>query len=394
MKTIGLLGGMSFESTVIYYNLINKIISYKLGNFNSAKIILNSVNFNDIVNCQLKNNWRKSSEILGKAAQSLENSGADFILICSNTMHKVYDEIKSYVNIPIIHIVDVLSKEIKENDLNNIILFGTKYTMEEEFYKNRLIKNGINVLIPDEEDRIIINNIIFNELCKGEIKESSRNEYIKIINKLKIKGAEGIILGCTEIGLLISDNYIDLPLFDTTKIHSKYAVEYALNYKTDRLLIRPFKLSDADLLYKYASDKELAYNCGFKPIDNIDESRYIIKNVLDKAFAIVIRNTNKLIGAIAIKNIDNEHEIGYWIGKEYQNNGYGTEALNLIINIGFNVLGLDSININHFEGNNASKRLIEKAKFKYIGTQKNYYVKLIDKKVNRLNYVLNREDLE
>lgn len=228
MKTIGLIGGMSWESTIPYYKIINEEIKEKLGGLHSAKIILYSVEFDEIEKCQSSGNWEKSAVILGKAAKALETAGADFILICTNTMHKVYTQIQSAVRIPVIHIADATIAELKKNKISSAGLLGTRYTMTQDFYKQRLIEQGVNVIVPDEEDIVHVNEIIFHELCVGKIKQSSRKKFLEVMERLKNKGTEGIILGCTEIGLLVKQNDFELPLFDTTEIHAKRAVELAL----------------------------------------------------------------------------------------------------------------------------------------------------------------------
>lgn len=228
MKIIGLLGGMSWESTVPYYQIINEEVKNKLGGLHSAKIILYSVEFDEIEKCQSSGNWEKSGDILGKAAQNLEAAGADFILICTNTMHKVVPQISSMIDIPIIHIADATADELQMNQIEKVGLLGTKYTMTQDFYKKKLIDRGIDVIIPDDTDIDVINDIIFHELCLGIIKEESRIKFKKIIESLKKKGATGVILGCTEIGLLIHQADSSLPVYDTTLIHAKKAAEIAL----------------------------------------------------------------------------------------------------------------------------------------------------------------------
>lgn len=190
MKTIGLIGGMSWESTVPYYQIINEEVKNRLGGLHSAKIILYSVEFDEIEKCQSSGNWEKSGNILGKAAQSLESAGADFILICTNTMHKVVPQIASMIHIPIIHIADATADELQKNQIKKVGLLGTKYTMLQDFYKKKLIDRGIDVVIPDDTDIDIINDIIFHELCLGQIKEESRIKFEKIIECLKEKGAD------------------------------------------------------------------------------------------------------------------------------------------------------------------------------------------------------------
>ncbi|MBD5152877.1 MAG: aspartate/glutamate racemase family protein [Oscillibacter sp.] len=228
MKTIGLLGGMSWESTIPYYRIINEEIKNRLGGLHSAKIVLYSVEFDEIERCQSSGDWEKSGEILGKAAQGVEAAGADFLLICTNTMHKVAPQVASMVHIPIVHIADATADELGKCHVRKVGLLGTKYTMTQDFYKQKLIGRGIDVVIPDGEDIDAVNEIIFRELCVGEIRESSRRRFQEIIDRLKEKGAEAVILGCTEIGLLIRPSDSSLPVFDTTEIHAKRAAVMAL----------------------------------------------------------------------------------------------------------------------------------------------------------------------
>ena len=228
LKTIGLIGGMSWESTVTYYKIINEVIKEKLGGLHSAKCVLYSVDFQEIEECQANGNWEKSGEILGEAAYNLEKAGADFIVICTNIMHKVVNQIKEKISIPILHIAEMTAKKILEKGLKNIALLGTKYTMEQDFYKSKLIEKGINVIIPDKNDIEIINEVIYDELCLGTINSDSKKKFLEIVDKLRSKGAEGIILGCTEIGLLIKNEDTDVPLFDTAIIHAEQAAMYSI----------------------------------------------------------------------------------------------------------------------------------------------------------------------
>ena len=228
MKTIGLIGGMSWESTVTYYKIINETVKEKLGGLHSAKCILYSIDFQEIEECQANGNWEKSGEILGEAANNLEKAGADFIVICTNTMHKVINQIKEKISIPILHIAEMTAEKILEKGLKNIALLGTKYTMEQDFYKSKLIEKGINVIIPDKNDIEIINEVIYDELCLGTINSNSKKKFLEIVDKLRNKGAEGIILGCTEIGLLIKNEDTDVPLFDTAIIHAEQAAIYSI----------------------------------------------------------------------------------------------------------------------------------------------------------------------
>ena len=228
MKTIGLIGGMSWESSAKYYQLINQEVKKQLGGLHSAKCILFSVDFAETQRCQAAGEWEEAGRLLGEAALSLEKAGADFIIICTNTMHKVIEYVEEKINIPILHIADATANEILKSDVRTIGLLGTKYTMEQDFYKSRIESNGIKVLVPNGEDRQIINRVIFEELCLGEIQPSSLESYQNIINSLVDDGAEGIILGCTEIGLLVKQQDSEVPLFDTTTIHALEAVKKAL----------------------------------------------------------------------------------------------------------------------------------------------------------------------
>ncbi len=229
MKTIGLLGGMSWESTALYYKQINEEIKKRLGSLHSAKVVVYSVDFDEIEKLQHRGEWDKTADILSRAAQNIEKASADFLLICTNTMHKVAPQIQENINIPIVHIADATAKVLENDAIKKVGLLGTAFTMQEDFYKNRIIENfGIEVLVPDNEDIKIVHKIIYEELCLGIIKEESRKEYLKIIDKLVKNGVEGIILGCTEICMLISSKDTDVKLYDTTKIHAMEAVNLAL----------------------------------------------------------------------------------------------------------------------------------------------------------------------
>ena len=223
MKTIGLLGGMSWESTIPYYRIINEEVKNRLGGLHSAKIVLYSVEFEEIEKCQSSGDWEKSGRILGRAAQGLEAAGADFILICTNTMHKVAPQIQSRISIPLIHIADATADALENAGVKTVALLGTKYTMTQDFYKNKLTDRGIRVIVPDEPDIETVNRVIYDELCRGIISPDSRHAYTEIIGKLKANGARGVILGCTEIGLLIHQEDSPLPVFDTTVIHARKA---------------------------------------------------------------------------------------------------------------------------------------------------------------------------
>lgn len=229
MKTIGLIGGMSFESTLDYYRIINETMRLKLGKLHSAKCILYSVDFEKIEVLQHENKWDELTCIMIDIAKKLKNFGADFIVICTNTMHKMAEDIEEKAQIKVLHIAEATGKEIIKSKIKKVGLLGTSFTMEQDFYKKVLKdKFNIDVIIPSREEREIIHKIIYDELCKGIINEESKDHYIKIINSLASNGAEGIVLGCTEIPLLIKQEDIDIPLFDTTTIHSISAAEFAL----------------------------------------------------------------------------------------------------------------------------------------------------------------------
>ncbi|WP_349667524.1 aspartate/glutamate racemase family protein [Lacrimispora sp.] len=228
MKTIGIIGGMSWESTVTYYQIMNETVKQELGGLHSAKILLYSVDFSEIERCQAEGDWEKSGDILASAAESLERAGADFLVIATNTMHKVAPQIQKRIHIPIIHIAEVTAEELKQNHITTVALLGTKYTMTQDFYKEKLENAGITVLIPDKQEIEVINSIIYDELCLGSILETSKERYLQIIDGLKNRGAQGVILGCTEIGLLIRQEDTDLPVFDTTRIHAVKAAKLSL----------------------------------------------------------------------------------------------------------------------------------------------------------------------
>ena len=228
MKTIGLIGGMSWESTIPYYRILNEQVKEKLGGLHSARVILYSVEFSEIEACQSAGKWDRSARILGDAAQKLEMAGADLILICTNTMHKVADRIQAGVRVPVIHIADATADALDRAGIRKVGLLGTRYTMTEEFYRARLDARGFQVLIPDGEDIETVNRVIFGELCLGVIRQESREKLKDILAKLKKRGAEAAILGCTELGLLVRQEDSELPLFDTTRIHAERAAEIAL----------------------------------------------------------------------------------------------------------------------------------------------------------------------
>lgn len=230
MKTIGLLGGMSWESTVDYYRIINQGVKEALGGLHSAKIVLYSVDFESIEKMQSSGNWEGAANILVEAAKNIQAAGADFLLICTNTMHKVAPRVEAAIDIPLLHIADATALALESTGVKTVGLLGTAFTMEQDFYKGRLIDQfGLQVLTPDSADRKIIHSIIYDELCLGKLEANSKAEYIRIVDALESRGAEAVILGCTEIGLLIKQKDTKTRLFDTTSIHAQKAVEIALS---------------------------------------------------------------------------------------------------------------------------------------------------------------------
>ena len=228
MKTLGLVGGISWVSTAEYYKLINEGINEQLGGLNFAQCIIHSFNYADIKRNNDTNNWESTLNMLTGAALNLKQSGAEAILLCANTMHLVADELVQNIQMPIIHIATETAKEIEKKGLKTVGLLGTRFTMERDFFKNKLAQQGISAIIPDDDDREFIHNTIADELGKGIFKAETKARYLSIMNKLFVEGAEGVILGCTEIPLLIKENDTPIPLFDTTLIHSRAAVKFAL----------------------------------------------------------------------------------------------------------------------------------------------------------------------
>ncbi|USD52202.1 aspartate/glutamate racemase family protein [Vibrio sp. SCSIO 43153] len=230
MKTIGLIGGMSWESTANYYRIINREVKALLGGLHSGKVCLYSVDFAEIETLQHQGRWSDTATILSQAAKSVEAGGADFILICTNTMHKVADQIQQAVDVPVVHIADATAEKLVADGVKKVGLLGTRFTMEQDFYKQRLIdKFGIEVVVPSVDDQTIVHEVIYNELCRGEVREDSRQQYLAIIDNLVEEGAEAVILGCTEIAMLVEPQHTGVKLYDTTEIHAKAAVEFALN---------------------------------------------------------------------------------------------------------------------------------------------------------------------
>ncbi len=229
MKTIGLLGGMSWESTLEYYRIINETVKNRLGGLHSARCILYSVDFAEIEKLQHENRWDQALAILVQACRSIEMAGADFLLICTNTMHKLAPEIQRQLAIPLLHIADPTAREIRSAGLRKVALLGTRFTMEEDFYRGRLEQpHGLQVVIPSKADRQVIHRVIYDELCLGIISQASAERCARIIGRLVDAGAEAVILGCTEIGLLVKPADVLIPLFDTTRIHAEAAVDFAL----------------------------------------------------------------------------------------------------------------------------------------------------------------------
>jgi aspartate racemase len=229
MKVIGLLGGMSWESTIEYYRIINQEVRRRLGRQHSAKILMYSVEFEEIEKLQDSGEWDRAGQLLASEAARLERGGADFILLCSNTMHRVAPAMQAAVRIPFVHIADATAVRIMEAKIGRVGLLGTRFTMEGDFYKGRLAdEHGLQVIVPNEPDREIVDRVIYSELCQGQILSESRREYVRIIESLARQGADGVILGCTEIGLLIKPEDSPLPVFDTARIHAEAGVDLAL----------------------------------------------------------------------------------------------------------------------------------------------------------------------
>ncbi|ORJ49209.1 aspartate/glutamate racemase [Kluyvera intermedia] len=230
MKTIGLLGGMSWESTIPYYRLINERVKEKLGGLHSASLLLHSVDFHEIEECQRSGEWEKAGDILADAAIGLQNAGAQGIVLCTNTMHKIAGQIEARIDVPFLHIADATGRAIVAQKQSKVALLGTRYTMEQDFYRGRLTEEfGIETLIPGESDRARVNQIIFDELCLGTFSDASRAYYVSLITQLAEQGAQGVIFGCTEIGLLVSQDQSPIPVFDTAALHAADAVTFMLS---------------------------------------------------------------------------------------------------------------------------------------------------------------------
>jgi aspartate racemase len=229
MKTIGMIGGMSWESSLEYYRMVNQSVKERLGGFHSARCLMYSVDFHEIEDLQHRHDWQGAASMMIDAARKLEKGGADFVIICTNTMHKVADDVAAHVQIPLLHIADPTAAAVKSSGIRKIALLGTRFTMEEDFYKGKLARDhGLDVIIPADAEMDEIHAVIYHELCLGKIKAAAKTRFLQIVDNLMCRGAEGVILGCTEIGLLIKNGESRVPFFDTTGIHAKAAVDFAL----------------------------------------------------------------------------------------------------------------------------------------------------------------------
>lgn len=228
MKTIGLIGGMSWESTQTYYRLINEKVRDQLGGLHSARLVLYSVDFAEIEALQHRGDWESTAKILGEAGKALESAGADFLVLCTNTMHKIAPGIEEVINVPLLHIADATASALLRDGISRVGLLGTRFTLEQTFYIERLEAQGIEVLVPDHDQRNTIHSVIYEELCQGVVSPDAKSAYLGIVDALSDRGAEAVILGCTEIGLLIQGSDTDVPLYDTTEIHAEQAVKLAL----------------------------------------------------------------------------------------------------------------------------------------------------------------------
>ncbi len=238
MKTIGLLGGMSWESSIVYYRLINELVRERLGGSHSCKSVMYSVNFAEIEQLQNEGNWAELTRMMIDAGRKLANGGAECLVICTNTMHKMAADIEKNVDIPLIHIADAAAEHIKRLGLKTVGLMGTKFTMEQDFYTGRLsLKHGLTVIVPDQDERETIHSVIYHELVQGRVLDTSRRSFIRIIKRMQERGAEGVVLGCTEIPLLVGQKDSPIPVFDTMRLHAKAAVDFCLQQEgTDRSL--------------------------------------------------------------------------------------------------------------------------------------------------------------
>ena len=228
MQTIGLIGGMSWESTAIYYRLANELVRERLGGLHSARIVMTSVDFAEIEELQATGDWDRAGKVLAAEAVRLEDAGADFLVLCTNTMHKVAESIEGSTSLPLLHLGDVTADAVRRAGLDTVGLLGTAFTMSQDFYRGRLEAHGLTVLVPDEEDQALVHRVIYDELCRGVVLEESRRAYVEVIDRLVERGARGVILGCTEIELLVQEGDVDVPVFPTTRLHVEAAVDRAL----------------------------------------------------------------------------------------------------------------------------------------------------------------------
>ncbi|NJP66297.1 aspartate/glutamate racemase family protein [Streptomyces spiramenti] len=228
MKVVGLIGGMSWESTAAYYRLLNELTRERLGGLHSSRCVLYSVDFAEIEQLQVQGRWDEAGSVLAEAARALERAGADLVLICTNTMHKVADQVQAAVDVPLLHLADATADAVRGTGMRTVGLLGTAFTMEQDFYRRRLEAGGLTVLVPGAEDRALVHRVIYEELCVGVVRESSRDDYRRVIGRLAAAGAEGVVLGCTEIELLVRAEDSAVPLFPTTRLHAQAAVRAAL----------------------------------------------------------------------------------------------------------------------------------------------------------------------
>ena len=233
MKTLGLIGGMSWESTALYYRLINEGVRESLGGLHSARLLLWSFDFEEVERCQAEDRWEDATHMMIDAGERLKRGGGEALVICTNTMHRMADEVEAAVGLPVVHIADATAEGVKRRGVGRVALLGTAYTMEQEFYRGRLVnRHGLDVVIPGPADRAVVHSVIYDELCLGTVRDASKTRYLEIIERLVADGAEGVILGCTEIGLLVGQDDLDVPVFDSTLLHAEKAVAIALSDET------------------------------------------------------------------------------------------------------------------------------------------------------------------
>ncbi len=234
MKTIGLIGGMSWESTVTYYQVVNRFVASRLGGLHSARVAMHSVEFHELQELQHEGRWEEVGTLLADAARSVARAGADFLVLCTNTMHIVAPQIEAAVDLPLLHIADATAEHARERGVSKVGLLGTRFTMEEDFYKGRLQEqHGLEVVVPEEHDRAVVHRVIYDELCRGQVEAASRAEFQRIVGAMQRAGAGGVVLGCTEIGLLLRPEDAEVPLFDTARLHAEAAARLALEPQAD-----------------------------------------------------------------------------------------------------------------------------------------------------------------